>query len=141
VASSDDFGHHPTAVRLTLGAARTRWPGRRVWAIFEPRSATSRRNVFQEEWAGAFDDADRVIIASHERLGEIPEAQRFSPEQLAAELRARGRDARAIPGVEDIAATVVAESRARDVVMVFSNGAFGGLHGELLSGLSRRGAA
>ena len=132
----DDFGHHPTAVAVTLAAARTRWPGRRLWAIFEPRSATSRRNVFQTEFVDAFAGADRVVIASHERLNEIPAATRFSPEQLAADLRVRGVHAKAEAKVEGIATLVAGEAERGDVVMVFSNGAFGGLHELLLARLA-----
>jgi UDP-N-acetylmuramate: L-alanyl-gamma-D-glutamyl-meso-diaminopimelate ligase len=132
----DDFGHHPTAVKVTLEAARTRWPGRRLWALFEPRSATSRRNVFQAEFVDGFALADEVIIGSHERLGEIDAAQRFSPEKLATDLRARGRGARAIAEVERIVDTVASEAKRGDVVLVFSNGSFGGLHDKLLARLA-----
>ncbi len=135
----DDFGHHPTAVRGTLAAARTRWPGRRLWAIFEPRSATSRRNVLQHEYEAAFSDADEVVIASHERLAEIPVSSRFDPFGLAGALCARGGHARAIPLVDDIVATLAEEARAGDVVIVFSNGSFGGLHRALLAALANEG--
>jgi UDP-N-acetylmuramate: L-alanyl-gamma-D-glutamyl-meso-diaminopimelate ligase len=134
----DDFGHHPTAVRVTLAAATTRWPGRRLWALLEPRSATSRRNVFQREWGESFAGAARVIIASHERLLEIPEGERFDPARLAADLCQRGIVAEAIAAVDDIVARVVAEARSGDVVLVFSNGAFGGLHGKLVAALAQR---
>jgi UDP-N-acetylmuramate: L-alanyl-gamma-D-glutamyl-meso-diaminopimelate ligase len=134
----DDFGHHPTAVRVTLQAARSRWPGRRLWALFEPRSATTRRNVFQSEFIGAFADADHVVIGSHERLGEIPEEQRFSPDKLAADLRATGKAAHAEATIDGIVERVAREAHRGDVVLVFSNGAFGGLHGKLLSRLAEQ---
>ncbi len=134
----DDFGHHPTAVRVTLEAARSRWPGRRLWAIFEPRSATSRRNIFQAEFVDAFAGADRVIVGSHERLLEIPVSERFDPVRVAEELAKRGVDSAAIADVDGIAEVVAAEAQRGDVVLVFSNGAFGGLHGKLLAALSAR---
>ncbi len=137
VAIVDDFAHHPTAVDVTLEAARTRWPGRRIWALFEPRSATSRRNVFQREFVPAFAKADRVIIGSHERLSEIAAAERFDPQQLAHDIMARGVAARFVEDVDAIADIVAAEAKAGDVVMVFSNGAFGGLHEKLIARLSK----
>ncbi|HSI05452.1 MAG: UDP-N-acetylmuramate--L-alanine ligase [Myxococcota bacterium] len=137
VAIVDDFAHHPTAVDVTLEAARTRWPRRRIWALFEPRSATSRRNVFQQEFVTAFAKADRVIIASHERLSEIAAGERFDPQQLAYDIMGKGVPARFIESVDTIADTVAAEAKAGDVVMVFSNGAFGGLHEKLIERLSK----
>ncbi|HET6346084.1 MAG TPA: Mur ligase family protein, partial [Myxococcota bacterium] len=134
----DDFAHHPTAVEVTLAGARTRWPGSRLWALFEPRSATSRRNVFQKEYVQAFLGADEVIIASHARLGEIPEAQRFDPVLLARSITERGGHGRAIADVAQIARTVIDEARPSDVVMVLSNGDFGGLHDALLTGLQAK---
>ncbi len=132
----DDFGHHPTAVTLTLAAARTRWPDRTMWAVFEPRSATTRRNVFQQAFTDAFAAADRVVIGSHERLAEIPEAERFDPSAVATALVERGVPAAAIVEVDRIVDHVAAEARPGDVVMIFSNGAFGGLHTKLLERLA-----
>ncbi|MEO1173095.1 MAG: Mur ligase family protein, partial [Myxococcota bacterium] len=131
----DDFAHHPTAIRETLSAARERWPDARMWAVFEPRSATTRRNIFQDVLVEAFAPADRVVIGSHARLNEIDASERFSPEKLAAALEGRGAWARAIPSVDDIVAAIVSEGRSGDVVMVCSNGAFDGLHRKLLDAL------
>lgn len=131
----DDFAHHPTAVQVTLAAARTRWPNQRLWAVFEPRSATSRRNLFQKEYADAFVGADCVVIGTHARLSEIPEAERFNPPALAAALQARGVHAAAPPTVEAIATHIVQAARPGDVIMVLSNGDFGGLHEQLLTRL------
>src|SRR5204862_7049292 len=75
----DDFGHHPTAIRETLRALRVRFPGQRIWAVFEPRSNTTRRNVFQQELASAFKDADRVVISEAARLEQVPAAERLDP--------------------------------------------------------------
>ena len=132
----DDFAHHPTAVLETLGALRAGYPGRRIWALFEPRSASSCRRVFQEAFARAFGAADEVIIAGVFR-SSLPDAERLSAEQLVADLQAGGTAARHIPDVEAIVATVSAEARPGDLVVVMSNGGFGGIHGKLLQGLAR----
>lgn len=134
----DDFAHHPTAVTETLAAARSRWPDRRIWAFFEPRSATTRRKVFQSAFIDAFAGADRMTIGSHERLAEIPVSDRFDGEAVAAELCRRGTAAQHIPVVDDIVELVVGEARRGDVLLIFSNGAFGGLHDKLLDRLTVR---
>jgi UDP-N-acetylmuramate: L-alanyl-gamma-D-glutamyl-meso-diaminopimelate ligase len=131
----DDFAHHPTAVRETLAALRTGYPGHRIWAVFEPRSASSCRRVFQDDFAAAFGAADEVIVAGVFR-STLPEAERLSPDQLVSDLRARGRHARFIPDVDAIVRVVAAESRDGDVVVLMSNGAFGGIHGQLLRALA-----
>lgn len=142
----DDFAHHPTAVRLTLDALRLRFGGRRLWAIFEPRSNTSRRNVFQEAYAEAFGAADLVVIAPPRDLERIPEAERFSAEALVGALRGRGLeafvwgqglspDASPEEGAEEIARLVAANVCPGDVVAVLSNGGFGDLHRRLLAAL------
>ncbi|MCK5689321.1 UDP-N-acetylmuramate dehydrogenase, partial [Myxococcota bacterium] len=127
----DDFGHHPTAIKVTLDGARARFGERRIIAVFEPRSATTRRSVFQKELVDAFLVADRAIIGSHERLGEIDEAERFSPERLVRDLNERGVEAAHIPEVGEIVETLAKTVQSGDVIMVFSNGAFGGLHQKL----------
>jgi len=134
----DDFAHHPTAVRLTLDGLRQRYAGRKIWAIFEPRTNTSRRSVFQQEYAAAFDSADRVIIAAVDHPERAPEGQRFSPEDLVHDLRARGREADYVAGVGEIVARTVTDARNGDVVVVMSNGAFGGVHSKLLEALAAR---
>ncbi len=131
----DDFAHHPTAVRETLAALRTGYPSRRVWAVFEPRSASSCRRVFQRDFAEAFGDADEVVIAGVFR-SSLPEAERLSAEQLVADLSGRGQHARHIPDVDGIVQTIVAEHRAGDVVVLMSNGGFGGIHQKLLQALA-----
>jgi UDP-N-acetylmuramate: L-alanyl-gamma-D-glutamyl-meso-diaminopimelate ligase len=146
VSVIDDFAHHPTAVRLTLDALRLRFGARRLWAIFEPRSNTSRRNVFQDAYAEAFGAADLVVIAPPRDLERIPEAERFSAEALVGALRARGGEAfvwgqgssptaEAEEGAEEIARLVAANACPGDVVAVLSNGGFGGLHRKLLAAL------
>jgi UDP-N-acetylmuramate: L-alanyl-gamma-D-glutamyl-meso-diaminopimelate ligase len=137
----DDFAHHPTAVRETLVALRARYPGRRLVAVFEPRSNTSRRKVFQREYAAAFDAADRVLVAAppagpvYSAFGEVTEL--FSADELAADLRARGRDAAALAGVDALVAELAAASRPGDVVVTLSNGAFGAIWDKLLTALRK----
>ena len=130
----DDFAHHPTAVHETLAALRTGYPGHRVWAVFEPRSASSCRRVFQADFARAFGKADEVVIAAVFR-SNLPESERLSAEQLVDDLRSSGHRARHIPEIDDIVATIAAEGRSGDVVAVMSNGGFGGIHKKLLQAL------
>jgi len=131
----DDFAHHPTAVAETLRAVRAASPDRRLWAIFEPRSASSCRRVFQADFARAFGAADQVVLASVFR-SMLPESERLSESQLVADLREAGVAARHLPDVETIVREVAAEARAGDVIVVMSNGGFGGIHGKLLQALT-----
>ena len=107
----DDFAHHPTAVHETLSALADRViPARRVWAVFEPRSASSCRRVFQDDFARAFGQADEVILAAVFR-SSLPEAERLDAVQLVDDLRGRGQQARHIPDVDAIVDTIVREHR------------------------------
>jgi UDP-N-acetylmuramate: L-alanyl-gamma-D-glutamyl-meso-diaminopimelate ligase len=130
----DDFAHHPTAVHETLSALRTGYPGRRLWAVFEPRSASSCRRVFQDDFARAFGAADEVVLAAVFR-STLPEDERLSAEQLVLDLTRQGRHARHIPEIDDIVSTIARERRDGDVVVLMSNGGFGGIHGKLLQAL------
>ena len=130
----DDFAHHPTAVYETLSALRTGYPDRRIWAVFEPRSASSCRRVFQDDFARSFGAADEVVVAAVFR-SSLPESERLSAEQLVDDLRARKQRARYIPAVDDIVQTVVDEHRRGDIVVLMSNGGFGGIHRKLLQAL------
>jgi UDP-N-acetylmuramate: L-alanyl-gamma-D-glutamyl-meso-diaminopimelate ligase len=138
VAVVDDFGHHPTAIRETLRALRIRYPGRRIWALFEPRSNTTRRNVFQAELAEALERADCIVVSEVARLEQLPPAERLDPARLMEQLRLTGRPAAYLPNVEAIVRHVVDASRPGDVVCVFSNGGFGGIHARLLEQLAAR---
>ncbi|PYR79577.1 MAG: UDP-N-acetylmuramate:L-alanyl-gamma-D-glutamyl-meso-diaminopimelate ligase [Acidobacteria bacterium] len=139
VAIYDDFAHHPTAIAETLAGVRSAYPDRPIWAVFEPRSATSCRRVFQDEFAKAFSAADHVILPAVFRAN-LPDEQRLSIEQLIADLRARGQDARYVPRVDDIVASVAREARAGDLVVIMSNGGFDGIHEKLLTALQTRAA-
>jgi len=130
----DDFAHHPTAVHETLSALRTGYPDRRVWAVFEPRSASSCRRVFQADFARAFGAADEVVVAAVFR-SSLPENERLSAEQLVDDLRRQGQRARYVPQVDDIIQTVVRERQDGDVVVLMSNGGFGGIHRKLVEAL------
>lgn len=134
----DDFAHHPTAVAETLRALRAKYPGRRFWALFEPRSATCRRNVLEPQYVSAFDQADEVLLAHAHRSEEFPLEERFLPERLAANIRARGVRARYLPAVEEIVACVASEARPGDVVVLMSNGGFGGIVNKLTAALRAR---
>jgi UDP-N-acetylmuramate: L-alanyl-gamma-D-glutamyl-meso-diaminopimelate ligase len=137
VAVYDDFAHHPTAIAETLAGVRSAHPDRRIWAIFEPRSATSCRRIFQADFARALSAADRVVLPAVFR-STLPEDQRLSTEQLVEDLEASGVDARFIPRTDDIVDTVVRESREGDLVVIMSNGGFDDIHRKLLDGLERR---
>jgi UDP-N-acetylmuramate: L-alanyl-gamma-D-glutamyl-meso-diaminopimelate ligase len=131
----DDFAHHPTAVAETLAAVRAAQPNQRVWAIFEPRSASSCRRVFQDDFARAFAQADQVVIASVFR-SSLPANERLSEDVLVADLQKAGVAARHLPDVESIVRAVAADARPGDVVVIMSNGGFGGIHGKLLEALA-----
>ena len=131
----DDFGHHPTAIRETLRALRQRYPGCRLWAVFEPRSNTTRRAVFQQELSDALKLADGVLISQVARLEQIPEADRLNPEAVVAAIAASGRPAFYEPDVAHIVERLVPLLKAQDVVAIFSNGGFDGIHEKLLKRL------
>ena len=134
----DDFAHHPTAVRETITAIRLRYPERRLWAVFEPRSNTSRRNIHQEEYAVAFDGAARASIRVPEPHDKVPVDEQLDINKVVAILNDRGIQADASPDVDVLVTRVIEESQAGDVVLVMSNGAFGGFIPTLLTGLQRR---
>jgi len=134
----DDFGHHPTAIRETLRALRHKYAREKIWAVFEPRSNTTRRNVFQDELATAFADADAVVVAQVARLETLAPAERLDTEKLMQQIGAGGKPAAHLPDVEAIVNHLGQHAQGGDVVVVFSNGGFGGIHGKLLQRLGRR---
>lgn len=134
----DDFGHHPTAIRETMRALRIRYPQQKLWAVFEPRTNTTRRNVFQTELAHAFADADAVVIAQIARLELLAPEERLNPAKLMEDLKSTGKDAAYLADVDAIIAHVAANAQGGDVVCVFSNGGFGGIHSKLLARLGRQ---
>jgi UDP-N-acetylmuramate: L-alanyl-gamma-D-glutamyl-meso-diaminopimelate ligase len=108
----DDFAHHPTAIAETLQGVRSAYPNRRIWAIFEPRSATSCRRIFQADFAKALAKADRVVLPAVFR-STLPEDERLSPESIVNDLREAGVDARYVPEIPEIVRTVARRARGR----------------------------
>ncbi|WP_193211769.1 UDP-N-acetylmuramate:L-alanyl-gamma-D-glutamyl-meso-diaminopimelate ligase [Luteolibacter marinus] len=131
----DDFAHHPTAIKFAVGSLRQRYPGSRLWILFEPRSNTTRRAVFQDDLAAALALADRAVISEIPDLHKFPEDDRLDPDKLAADIAKHGGHGRYILTVDEIVETVAAEAEAGDVVAVLSNGGFGGIHTKLLERL------
>ena len=131
----DDFGHHPTAIAQTLEALRHRYPGQRMWAIFEPRSNTTRRAVFQNELPEAFKLADGVFISQVARLDQIPEQERLHPEAVVKAISSNGRPAFYEKNANAIVDRIVPMLKEKDVVTVFSNGGFDNIHENLLARL------
>lgn len=133
----DDFAHHPTAVRETLKALKMKYEPRKVHAVFEPRSATSRRKVFQKEYTEAFDDAASVFIAVAYDQSKIPADQQFSSQELVAGLQERGKTAACFHSVEEGVKNVASQAHSGDVIAVLSNGGFGGFIPKLLEALKK----
>jgi len=131
----DDFAHHPTAVRETIGAIRARYPGRPVTAVFEPRSNTSRRKLFQREFSEALANADSVVVAPVFGAETFAPGERLDPEEVAAAVRAAGRKALHIEGIDRIVEHLAAAARPGDLILLMSNGGFGGIQGKLAAAL------
>ena len=134
----DDFAHHPTAVRETIAALRQRYPERRLWALFEPRSNTSRRNIHQEDYAHAFTGAARASLKVPERHDKVPTGEELNVPLLIQALGAQGIAADSTTDVPSLVERVVHEAQPGDVLLVMSNGAFGGFIDKLLAGLRAR---
>jgi UDP-N-acetylmuramate: L-alanyl-gamma-D-glutamyl-meso-diaminopimelate ligase len=134
----DDFAHHPTAIRETMRALRIKYPREKICAIFEPRTNTTRRNVFQDELAASFADADVIIVSQIARLELLAPEERLDPEKLMQQIGATGKPTAYLPDADAIVAHVAKVVQGGDVVVVFSNGGFGGIHGKLLARLGKR---
>ena len=131
----DDFGHHPTAIASTLQALRHRYRGQRLWAVFEPRSNTTRRAVFQKQLPEALKLADGVFISQVARLEQIPEDQRLKPERVVAAIAKAGRPAFYEHDSSAIVDRIIPMLQPKDVIVVFSNGGFDNIHEKLLARL------
>ena len=127
----DDFAHHPTAIRETLRALRSAYPGRRLWAVLEPRSNTLRRNVFERELVDSLALADRSVLAEIFKSEAISVDERLQPEKVVEELRARGLHSAVYADADAIVAAIAPELRSGDVVAILSNGGFGGIYEKL----------
>jgi UDP-N-acetylmuramate: L-alanyl-gamma-D-glutamyl-meso-diaminopimelate ligase len=131
----DDFAHHPTAVRETVRAVKSVVSGGRLIAVFEPRTNTSMRSVFQNEYPTVFDPADIICIRKPPLLNKIPSGQRFSSEQLVDDLKNRGKDAHYFPDTDTILEFLLSNARPQDFVLIMSNGGFDNIHERLLKSL------
>ena len=135
----DDYAHHPTAIRETLAALRARYPARTLWAVYEPKSNTARRNIHQQAYGEAFVDADQVVLAKpFVKQDGLAADRKLDVDRLVAEIAARGTPATYHPGVEGCLAHLLAHARAGDVVAIMANSGFGGIHDKLLAGLAAR---
>jgi UDP-N-acetylmuramate: L-alanyl-gamma-D-glutamyl-meso-diaminopimelate ligase len=134
----DDFAHHPTAVRETIDAVRAAYRGRRLWAVFEPRSNTSKRNVFEQEFAAALAPADRILVANVYQPERVPDGERLSVNNVVTQINRLSGDERAgnAASGHEIAAIVARDSRPGDVVLVMSNGGFDSVHDKILQALA-----
>ena len=132
----DDFGHHPTAIRGAIAGFRQRFPGARLWALFEPRSNTTKRKVSQDTLPAAFEDADGVFISAIDQPEKVPEHDRLDPEKVILDIRSSGiAEAHYEPDADAIVARLAPLTQPGDIVIVFSNGGFGGIHEKLLKAL------
>jgi len=131
----DDFAHHPTAVRETLRAVKPFCGSGRLIAVFEPRTNSSMRDVFQNVYPGSFDAADLVCIRKPPLLEKIPAGQRFSSEQLVSDLKNRGKEALYFPDTDTLLDFLLDTATAGDTILVMSNGGFDNIHERLLKAL------
>lgn len=132
----DDFAHHPTAVRETIAALKSAWPERRLLVVFEPRTNSSRRSVFQQEYAGAFPCGEIIVVRQHVPLDDVPLDQQFSASRLVDDLRAGGREAYCFDRTEEILDFLVGHAVPGDVIAILSNGGFDNIHERLLARLA-----
>jgi UDP-N-acetylmuramate: L-alanyl-gamma-D-glutamyl-meso-diaminopimelate ligase len=137
----DDFAHHPTAIRETLRALRESYPGRRLWAVLEPRSNTLRRNVFELELVESLAIADRVVLAAVFKSESIPAPERLHPEHVVAALNLRGIPTALFADADAIVEAIASELRAGDIVAILSNGGFGNIYQKLPSAIAARSSA
>jgi UDP-N-acetylmuramate: L-alanyl-gamma-D-glutamyl-meso-diaminopimelate ligase len=133
----DDFAHHPTAIRQAIAGLRQRFPKSRLWVLFEPRSNTTIRNLFQNELAEALAEADFAVISPIENNKRLTPEQRLDQDKLMADIQAAGTDCYVGKNVDDIVAYAVTHVHPNDVLLVMSNGGFGGIHNKLLIALAQ----
>ena len=134
----DDFAHHPTAIRETLRALRSSYPGARLWAVLEPRSNTLRRNIFERELVEALGLADEIVLAGVFKQESIPEAERLHPETILSGLKAAGHRAELHPDADEIVEAIAPRLKSGDVVAILSNGGFDGIYEKLPERLTAR---
>ncbi len=134
----DDFAHHPTAVRETIAGIGSRYPDRRVIAIFEPRTNTSRRAFFQRHYVQALSQADAAFIKTPDNVEHIPEVDRFSAEKLSMDLEERGIVSRVFNNIDEMVEYLCNFLQPGDIALSMSNGSFGGLNQKLIKALYMR---
>jgi UDP-N-acetylmuramate: L-alanyl-gamma-D-glutamyl-meso-diaminopimelate ligase len=134
----DDFAHHPTAVLETLRAVRERYPKDRIWAVFEPRSQTCRRRIFEEEFIQAFDPSDVVVVARVFGASKLPTEEQLSPDRVVEGIRKRGRKAETFNTTGEIVEFVSRQATQGDHIVVMSNGGFDNIHNKVLDALRSR---
>jgi UDP-N-acetylmuramate: L-alanyl-gamma-D-glutamyl-meso-diaminopimelate ligase len=134
----DDFAHHPTEVRETLAGVKQRYPQRRLWAVFEPRTASTKRKVFEADYIRAFAAADRVVFAPMHRPDKVPEAERLSLENVVAGIRHHGKAADIVPAGDEMTNYIIQYLERGDIILFMSNGDFSGVPTLLVEKLARR---
>lgn len=132
----DDFAHHPTAVQTTLEGAKRRYPDHQLWALFEPRSATTCRNIFQKDYAASFDAAHKVLFAPLGR--ELPKNEALDIEQLKSDLQQRSVHTETFSSIDALYEYTLQNVPQNTILLCMSNGAFGGIHTRLIEGLKLR---
>lgn len=133
----EDFAHHPTAVKETIKGIQNRYKGRKVFSVFEPRSATSRRKVFQKDYVEAFSFADEIILAEAFDQGKIAEQDRFSVQELVTDLKDIGKKVHAFHSVDEIIEFLKSKAFPQDIILIMSNGGFDGIYQKLLDRLKK----
>jgi len=133
----EDFAHHPTAVRETVKGIRQRYKGRKIFSVFEPRSATSRRKVFQKDYVEAFLESDEILIAEAFDQTKIDAGERFSSAELVSDLKAKAKSAQVFSSADRIVEYLQAQARAGDLVLIMSNGGFDGIYEKLMKALKK----
>ena len=133
----EDFAHHPTAVKETVKGIQQKYPKRKIFAVFEPRSATSRRKVFQKAYVEAFQLASEILLAKPFDQSKIEEADRFSTAELIADLKTSGKVATEFANADAIVEDLKNKAVAGDLILVMSNGGFDGIYTKLLNTLKR----
>jgi UDP-N-acetylmuramate: L-alanyl-gamma-D-glutamyl-meso-diaminopimelate ligase len=131
----EDFAHHPTAVRETVKGIQKKYPNRKVFSIFEPRSATSRRKVFQKDYVEAFKGSHEVMLAKAFDQSKIDEADRFSSDELVADLKTSGVTAEDFDSADQIVGALKSRAHKGDVILIMSNGGFDGIYTKLMKAL------
>jgi UDP-N-acetylmuramate: L-alanyl-gamma-D-glutamyl-meso-diaminopimelate ligase len=134
----EDFAHHPTAVRETVKGIRAKYAGRKLFGVFEPRSATSRRKVFQKDYVEAFQECDEILLANAFDQSKIDAENRFSVDELVSDLQKSGKSAKCYQNVDEIVQDLTLKTQKGDLVLIMSNGGFDGIYGKLLNSLEKK---